>query len=221
MVKIMNKKICHLIIFIFTGFVVLWASDTITTTLTNNKTVRLFSNGTWDYVSDSKDIKANKNTQIPEKRKFDHPPFQKDGDFNLESTYDKFKDHTVVKIELKISDKPDELILYSFFHYNGTIPSIPLGISFGFHSISEDWQYLHNSDLSLIVDNKRISIGELERDGTVGEGYVIEHLNTVIPIKQFLEIINAKSVEGKLFVKEFKLTDAQLEALREYASLMN
>ena len=214
-------RIIHLFVLpIILLYPCIYASDTITTMLNNKKVVKLFPNGTWVYIVDTVS-NSKKISGIPEKRKFSHPPFSEDGDYNLETKYDEFKDATIVKLELIISKEHDnKLMFYSFFYYKGKNLSTPTEILFGFHSFSEEWQYLRNSRLILMADEKRINLGELKRDGTVGEGYVIEHLSTMMPIEQFLGIINSKSVKGQLFTTEFKFTDDQLEAMREYASLM-
>lgn len=73
----------------------------------------------------------------------------------------------------------------------------------------------------MLIDGTRKDFGNLERDGNVGESYVMEHLTTHIPLEDCLELVNAKVVEGQLFSTEFKLTNEQLEALRDFASRMN
>ena len=82
-----------------------------------------------------------------------------------------------------------------------------------FSSKSSDWMYLNNSHLILLLDSSRLDLGELERDRSVGEGYVLEQMSKSIPLSVFNDILNAKNVEGKLFMTEFKLSTGQLSYL--------
>jgi len=65
-----------------------------------------------------------------------------------------------------------------------------------------------------------MALDEPKYDNSVGMGYVLEHMHFYVPIRAFLIIANAKSVEGRLGTTEFKIKSSQLEAIRDLASRM-
>jgi hypothetical protein len=187
----------------------------------DGRTVILHEDGTWNYVSttDSNQVSL---LPIPEKRIFKHPPFKEKfgSPFRLEKKYDKFKNTTSISIDLKLTQISEDLSISSFFISDGKKIKTPDKVILMITSKSENWNYLNNSDLVFIVDDEIIDLGEMKRTGSVGKGYVLEFLSTTVSIETFLKIINGNKVEGRLFTTEFKLTDEQLEALRDYASRM-
>jgi hypothetical protein len=113
-----------------------------------------------------------------------------------------------------------EMKFSSFYSYDGTIPTVPTIVMFGFMSNSEDWHYINNTSLNMLIDGKPKDFGSMDRDGTVGRGYVLEHMSIYMPIEDFISIVNAKNVEMRLFSTEMSFSDEQLEALRDFASQM-
>lgn len=187
----------------------------------DGRIVILNPNGTWQYDTTASVI-SQTNYSIPEKRTFKHPPFSTNlsADYFLEEKYDKFKDITSVNIILKLNQHYSNLSIGAFFLYKGSQVETPSHLTLRFVSNSKDWKYLRNSKIIFLVDGKRIDLGEMKRDGRVGSGYVLEFLTKIISTDTFLEIINGSDVEGKLFTTEFKLTEEQLEAFRDFASRM-
>ena len=87
-----------------------------------------------------------------------------------------------------------------------------------FSEWSETWKYLTYHPLRLMLnDSDRLDLGDGDHDGTVGSGYVLEHMIVDLPVPQFLEIVAAKTVEGRLGLTDFTLKPNQLEALRDLA----
>ena len=187
----------------------------------NGKLVILHPDGSWEYDSTQTNNSLG-NLTIPTKREFNHPPFSRDlsANYYLEEKYDKYKDFSSVNMILKLNQLKADLSIGAYFIYTGKTLTTPTQIVLRFVSKSKDWEYLRNSILDFLVDGNRIRVGEMKRDGTVGSGYVLEFLTIKIPVETFLEIINGTNVEGKLFTTEFKLTEQQLEAFRDFASRM-
>ena len=210
------KRIC--IILFLTSLTIFAQQEAITK---DGKKVLLNKDGTWKYISET--VTSNKQfIGIPEKRNFNHPTFSEDfnSEFRFETKYDKFENSTLVSINVKLTQLNSDLTIGSFFIYQGEKLVTPKTVTLRFVSSSSDWEYLHNSNIVFLVDGKRIDLGEMKRNGRVGNGYVLEFLSLTLPTNTLLEIINGKVVEAKLFTTTFKLTEEQLEAFRDYASRM-
>ena len=191
----------------------------------SGKVVLLYPDGTWKYDTITKEIRSD--FDIPEKRKFNHPPFSESygSAFRLQQKYDKFKNKTIVSLSLdlkpsKIRYSSNKLAFNSFFFYLGEKVKTPSFVMIAFQSTTDDWEYLRSHELTFLIDDKPLEIGTLKHKGSVGKGYVIEFLSKLIPLSHFLMIVNSKKVDGKLFTTEFRFTEEQLEALRDYASRM-
>jgi len=193
--------------------------DTLECQTKDGLTIILFPNKTWSYLPNSKETKSISDSSLkwPEKKQYNHPPFSDkiSAEYYLRQKYDKFKDITSQEIGIKITSS---LTLGFASISEGKSISAPAEVILRIVSHSEDWEFLRNSRLIFIADEEKIDLGDLERDGTVGSGYVLEFLNTMIPAKTFLKIINSKTVQGQLFHIEFHLSEEQLEALRDFAS---
>jgi len=231
--------ILKLILFTF-SLPLLVFPDLLTTKISDGREVILYPDGHWKFTSNDSNLtsetilsysKDSADLAIPFKKNYLHPPFSSDpfSYYYFESTYDKFGNVTKNKISLKIPyeryNNPREpynstrdLYLTAYYFYEGTTPTIVNHIMLGFTSISSDWEYLNCSSLKMLIDGNRKNFNEMEHRGTVGEGYVIEGMYQSIPISDFLEITNAKSVEIQLFTTEFKLSNPQLEALQDFIS---
>jgi hypothetical protein len=188
----------------------------------DGRIVILNHNGTWHYEK-TKSVNSSNNYSIPEKRTFNHPQFSKKitANYYLDEKYDKYKDITVVSLMVSLNRIDPDLSIGAYFIYDGKEVKTPSALTLSFVSKSEDWKYLRSSTLYFLVDGKRLNIGEMEREGSVGNGYVLEFLSVSIPTETFLKIISGSEIEGQLFTTEFKLSEEQLEAFKDFASRMN
>lgn len=105
------------------------------------------------------------------------------------------------------------------YSYKGTTPTIPDVVVFSFWSVAEDWQYLKCHSVALLVDGEQMPL-ESEHDGEVMSPKVLEMVHVPIDVDRFLQIVNAKKVEGQICNDEFVFTDKQMEAMRDVASRM-
>jgi hypothetical protein len=106
------------------------------------------------------------------------------------------------------------------YSYSGTVLSIPKIVIFDLVSSSKDWQYLTCHDVNLLLNGStRLPLAN-SHEGSVESGAVLEVMQAFIPTNQFLDIANAKTVEGKICNDVFTFTNDQLEALRDLASRM-
>lgn len=151
---------------------------------------------------------------IPAKRQFNHP-------FKIATEYDKFKDRTFITLNYIAggSTKPDKL--YVYWSYPGTVLTSPDRVYMSFISSSKDWQFLSVRVVEMVLDANQRARFDATRDGQVGSGFVIENIDTILTLTQFLPIVNAKQVDVRIGSVEFALTAAQLEGLRDLASRMN
>jgi len=163
---------------------------------------------------------ALKAYSFPEKRVFNHPAFSADrqAQFYYNTRFNRFKNYTTVDLGLKFTGLPNIRKFSAFYLYDGSVPTIPDGVSIGFFSMSEDWEFLRGTSLDLLLDDKPLHLGDMDRSGDVGRGYVTESMYLIIPLETFLEIANASKIEIKLFSTEFELSHEQIEALKHYAS---
>lgn len=139
--------------------------------------------------------------------------------FTIESTHDRFKNFDAT--DLKRMPLGDGLQLGAFFiqEPGRQTPLEAQRVAVSFSSQSKDWRFLEHHDLDLLVDGRPVHVA-LDHGGSVGDGYVLEHMSTQMPLAQFLQIAKAKTVEGRLFITEFKLRPDHIEALRDLASRM-
>lgn len=166
------------------------------------------------YQDDSlKEVKrqAELKKLLPAKQKYDHP-------FAINVKYNKFKDFS----NLDIMDLPlTENIKFMFFTtYSGSIPpkSLPQSISCMITSTTDDWKFLTQHDVTLLVNGSNRLHYETKHDGKVGSGYVLEFLMFEMPTEDFLQIVNADSVEVQIFTTEAKLTKTTFNGMRDFAS---
>lgn len=151
---------------------------------------------------------------IPPRGAYKHP-------YTVTEKYDRITDVTDVVLKPDLAEeKRGAGSLMAVYTYRGTHPAKPANISFSFVSLSDDWQYLQCHSLSLLLDGKVRMPLDTTHDGDVGRGYVLEFVQSRLPLSQFLQIVNAKQVEGRLCNTQFALSSAQMEALRDLASRM-
>jgi hypothetical protein len=142
--------------------------------------------------------------------------------YRFEETYDRFEDRTTLRLELgdiiKGGNYKVDLTLFRFdkgrLRTKGRVELKFLCDS------SDGWRYLRHHPLDLLVDGKRWSF-QPTHDGTVGQGYVLEHIWAHLTEAQLADLAAAKSVEGRLGINEFALSRDQLAAIREFAALLD
>jgi hypothetical protein len=151
---------------------------------------------------------------IPPRGKYKHG-------YKITEEFDRFKGNTVVALDTRpaeYSRGPGSLsVLYA---YKGNTPVVPSEVYFRLVSEADDWQYLKCHMLTLLLDDQISMEPKTEHDGSVGNGYVLEFVMSALSVDEFLQIVNAKKVEGKLCNTEFVLSKEQMEALRDIASRM-
>lgn len=142
----------------------------------------------------------------------------------FEQTYDKFTDRSTLKLKLGViisgRDHKAKLEVVQFF--DGKLRSKDNNRPhLHFNSDSDDgWVYLEYHPFNLLVDGERMKF-EIEHDGTVGKGYVLEHMWADLTASQFKALSSAKTVEGKLGSHEFALKPNQIAAIKEFDALLS
>lgn len=133
--------------------------------------------------------------------------------------YDKVDDYTTVKVrEFRLQGG---LKLEAYFVSEGKRVHTPDEVTLHFISNSDDWKYLtYNSLRFLLDDSLRIDLGDQEHRGDVGSGYVLEQFFPMLTIDDFLRLVGASRVEGRLGATNFTLSARQLDGLRDFAKRM-
>ncbi len=173
-------------------------------------------------------------------QKFAYPkrPFTHDGKFGTQ--YEAREDTTIVTLEpvvVETSSAGKELLrLAAIFQYQGKVPTKPQHISLGFYGDYPKCKFSGQPKMTMLVDGERIEFGWNPRgirerkpdeegvafsfnEGAGGEKCE-ELMFMTISQMNFLRIVNAKNVEGQIDELKFKLTESNLEALRDLASRM-
>jgi hypothetical protein len=141
------------------------------------------------------------------------------GPFNhsgiITSEVDRFNGYTDTSLKPMqvVGTSLDGLKVSAFFLSNDTS-----AVMFKLTSKSESWKYLDCKIANFLVDGVPFSPGQMEYDGTVGKGYVIEYFSWDMPIAKFLQMVNARSVEVKICNDVYGLSPDHVYALRDLAS---
>ena len=155
---------------------------------------------------------------------FDAPPAA--GAPLVTEEYDKFRNMTVVKIPSADSRLSHRFKFQfpqfgAFAIYPGKKPkSRPESATISFVSQSADWGYLKCHHVAMLADGKRISMERTKHDGTVGNGYVIEHIYSTLNWAEVLKLSSAKTVEAKICNTEITLSPQNMVDLKEFARLL-
>jgi len=173
-------------------------------------------------------------------QKFAYPkrPFTHDG--RLGTQYEPKEDATIVTLEpvvVEASSAGKELLrLAAIFQYQGKTPIKPKHISLGFYGDYPQCKFSKEPKMTMLLDGERIEFGWNPRgirerkpdeegvafsfnEGAGGEKCE-EIMFMTISQKNFLKVVNAKTVEVQIDELKFKLTESNLEALRDLASRM-
>jgi hypothetical protein len=120
-----------------------------------------------------------------------------------------------------IHHSPTTLYLLAMYNHKGqTQAQPPDEVVFSLVSQSDDWAYLTNHRLILLLDDTtRLDMGELVRRGEVGRaGRVQESMFVQLPRATFEKIARAAKVEAQLASTEFALKPEHIGALRDLLS---
>lgn len=105
----------------------------------------------------------------------------------------------------------DALVLNGFSspHQGGALVSTT--------SSSDSWRYLKCHHLAILVDGRPLQPDAVDHDGTVGRGYVLEHVSFRLEDEDLHALAMAKSFELRLCADEFFAGAAQLTTLKDFA----
>lgn len=125
--------------------------------------------------------------------------------FAQESKYDRFKDITRVRVEVKVKDggkprnKLDNLELgVSFSHSGATLRKNAESFILVFSQSNRSWRYLNSHDLAMIVDGKRWDVGSGQHTGDIYRTGVFETVAFEFTRDELEKLANAKTVELQL-----------------------
>lgn len=173
-------------------------------------------------------------------QKFAYPKRAFTHDGKIGTQYEPREDSTIVSLEpvlVEASPAGKELLrLAAIFQYQGKIPTKPQHISLGFYGDYPQCKFSAQPKMTMLVDGERIEFGwnprgirerKPDEEGVAfsfnegaGGDKCEELMFMTISQKNFLRVVNAKNVEMQIDDLKFKLTEANLEALRDLASRM-
>lgn len=155
---------------------------------------------------------------------------------SIETSYDRFKDVTVVRLEMELRKHSDDYIgpaplaLTIAFAYQGQrLVTAPSQIYFSLQKSFDKDLLEYNprpelrSQAIFLTDDKRISVvANTNREyHTFWGRYYVDSFNFSLPYDAFLLLVNSKKVEAQIANIELALNEEQLEALRDLASRTN
>ncbi len=151
---------------------------------------------------------------VPQRRMYSHS-------YQIKEEFDRFKNTTEVSLLPDYGEmiSAEQGALFVFYSYAEKTPRPPSVVGIGFWSVNDNWEYLRCHNLIFLVDGAPLAV-ETQHEGEVMSGNVSESVIGQIGIRDFLTLVGAQSIEGKLCNTEFKLTTEQREALRDVASRM-
>jgi hypothetical protein len=170
--------------------------------------------------------------QEASERAFPKRPFNHDAKFVTE--YEAEENTTHVFLEPVFIDSTS-LRLAADFQYVGKSPVKPKHISLAFYTLYPDCKFPSRPMLTMLVDGELVKFGftfkSFRERKSDEEGVAFsfsemegdkcnEILAMFISQKNFLRLVNARHVEVQVDAFKFKLTEANLEALRDLASRM-
>jgi len=141
--------------------------------------------------------------------------------YEIVEEYNRFNGRTEVTLHPRISEYergPNNWLV--FYNYPGEKPAVPDAVGVVLSSASDTWEYLKCHSFDLLLDGQTALHPPTGHDGTIGDGYVIEHVMMELQLDEFLQLVNAQKVEAMLCGTEFVLSGEQMEALRDVASRM-
>lgn len=149
----------------------------------------------------------------------------------IESNYDKFKDETTVATGTMLEEYPVEvlftpmkefiLLVVGYTHKGQQLTSPPSTVKIAFQSQARDFRFGEQTELLSIIDGERVAFGKMSySQRNLGAGHV-EILKIDVPLKTFLKLAHAKTVELKLGNKELRLGAQNFTALSAFADIMS
>lgn len=133
--------------------------------------------------------------------------------------YDHIDEETTVSLSGVIVAM-DGLQFGGVYRMAGQTPKRPKAAALHLMVDGETWQYLKCNTLTLLIDGKRVPLGDAEHDGSVGRKGVLEQMMWNVPTEMLLRIANAKDLEGKLCTTPLAFSESAHLAWRDFASRM-
>lgn len=140
---------------------------------------------------------------------------------SVERTEDRFSGKTSVVLEeefgtAKRSSKPS-ITFITTLKKDGTAPRMLVSLAF----VSDSWEYMRCSNVSMLIDGQSVALPEFEHDGTVGRGYVIEYLKAMTSTDLAQKIAGAqRAVELRVCTDEFVMPRALITSAKKFVSLV-
>jgi len=147
-------------------------------------------------------------------------------DNKLDIEYDKSRDRTNIQLrdDYALEIKPGSLASLKFniyYHCSGQDAGCrPYTVLFSFVAGSSKWVFeKSNRELILLLDNQRVSLGQMDWDGSTSQdssnANMIEQMTVYVPTSTFERVLRAKTVEGQIGSTTFKVDPSDLVGMRE------
>jgi hypothetical protein len=149
------------------------------------------------------------------------PPEDYRHSFEISQKYDNFRDRTTFALDYgKVwSNARNELEMQLLQWFDGEGrdgKSSDTRVRF-MNEGRDGWRYLEYHPIIFLVDGERMKF-EPDHKGSIGDGYVLEHLWVQPSKDQFIKMVHAKKVQIRVGLDQFDLSDSHLRALKDYFS---
>jgi hypothetical protein len=129
----------------------------------------------------------------------------------IEVLEDRFDGQVTVRTTVRTFEARPSLFLIGRADKGATTGAI-LGLGL----TSDSWRYLTCHRTDWLLDGKRFKMSPALHKGSVGQGYVIEHLIFMVSRDQLLQLSKGNSIEYKICNDEYSLNDTERADLREF-----
>jgi hypothetical protein len=132
--------------------------------------------------------------------------------------YDRFKDVTIVSTsKMLVRGNKRSIRTYAEYNFAGKTQKKPERVSLYFYASAARPLFREDDlELNFLVDDKRVSLGELKlADEEKTKTATKQTITITMPYETFGQIANGKKAEFQIGTLEYKLTDKHLEAFRK------
>lgn len=141
--------------------------------------------------------------------------------YKITQEYDRFKDSTILTLDFDaIQETGNEHIDLQISNYNRGKSRRPGSISFYIFSAANEWKFLKVDRSNFLLDDVRYVL-DVRHDSDLQGNRCLEHMHIRMDQTEFLRLVDSETIEFDLGYQEFKLSNDQVEAIRDFASYLD
>lgn len=139
------------------------------------------------------------------------------GEGSLSREYDEFRQSTTYRVSYELYN-PGAILSSGRVLKFISVSTAPESIGIMLTSSSSEWRFLRCRSVDTLVDGRPLPLPRFEHDGTVGRGYVLETLTTLVPREAVVTMASAEEVRFRFCNDVYSLPGSRLSTLRAFLS---